>query len=1234
MTSSIKIRPKAAKSRKFLNWLVAATAILIALLLFLHFTASILINLDWMKDQVLTRVQDLAGVEFRYDHVDAGLFPRPRVTLHEVTISVPALGSSAFVSMTAEPQIAALLRGRIQLARLHIESPSYRVEIPSRIAVPEKDIGERKELSEIFRDLAGRLEKRIFDLMTLPPDLIFTIDNGEFDFIRDNEIVISFSRMHIRLTNTPDGPRFRFTSVSNLAESISLEVSTNAQGNVANGRLDLAGFRGHILADIISVDMPFDITEAEVNLGVSLHTDGFRTLDGTLTGSIPKLFLVREGEDLDLQCKNYQSRFSWGEDRMVLKLDNLDLTTPGINLSGEFRQDFKDPLVQLNLVGEDVDITSVRKAALFLLNDIPAVRSVFGYLRDGHIPSVHFTSRGQTAAELDDLSNFTVEGNLRNGEVFVEGPDLRFTGVEGEVTLINGVLEGKEASGSLGKNIANNGIVRIGLAGENAPFHIEASILADLSQVPPILERLVKNRTFLEELERFSDVAGEAEGKLTIGDRLDSLKTSLDLTRLSLTSLYSRLPFLIKIHNGEFFYSENDIGFSDITGLLGQSSFSEVAGRLDLAGEPRLESLAGNFDLRLDEVGPILSSLDVHAEPAGIDLGTLTGEAVLSLMSLTGPLLKPAEWDFEGEGSVRKVTGETNLVPAPVSLDGGRFRINQTRISFDDVQTGFLDADLLVRGHVEGYMADNVTADLTIDGELGEKSVQLISQRTNLPSGINFRAPLRVENKHLSWAKSGEISLRGDLISPQGSSLYIDLTATHGVLDLKRLTVDDPQSRCDLTMRIEDREVAFSFTGNLALDTIDRIFTTEDLPSGYLAGEIMIDLPLDHPQNMTTTGRLEGKNLAFLQETLRPLRIDTLSVSFDGNRISFDPAAFSWKGKSASITGEVDIAIDDLHIDRPLPEWQVKKEIIRIFKGEAPGQEGEGALPEESLPFTGAIKITLDEAAYDRFSLGPLIAHVTLQPESINIIVKELYLCGMDFPASFYITNQDISADARIKAEGPDISSTADCLLGERQTMTGEYRLLVSLKSTGGPGELVRNLYGRIDFQALNGRIQHIDLMASIFAFLNVTELFRGKFPDVDEEGFSYKKATIKGNIKDGVLIIEEAILDSSIMDMATEGRVDLAERTMSLPVLTAPLKTANFIVSIIPVIRHILGGKVVVVPIKVKGEWKDPKVTAMAPSAVGTRLLGILKNTVMLPVTMVEPMVESDDEGTENSDQ
>jgi len=1092
-----------------LHWLLAATAILIALLVLLHFTVSHLLNQNWIKEQVLSQVDDLIGIESQYDHADAALFPRPRVTLSKLTILTPHLGNAALESMTVQLRLSALLRGRIQLARLHIESPSYQVEIPSRTTAAEKETGEERKLSESFILLAGMAEGMVSSLLSFSPGLTFTLEDGEFHLIRGDDTAISFSRIRSGFTNAHNGPRFHFTGISSLAKDISFEGSANKEGSVIDGRLELTGIRGHILVDLLPGDMPFNVTEAEVNLGLSLHTEGFRTFEGRFNGSAPAITLVKGRNIQTVRCDTIKGQLTWDKDRLALKVDSLDFAAPRIKLSGNFQQEVKIPELQMDIEGRDVDITSVRETTLFLFDDILTVRKIFGYLRDGHIPAVHFASRGQTATELFNWANFSVEGSLKGLEVLAGEPDHLIKDVSVGVALSDKVLR-----------------------------------------------------------------------------------------------------------------------WSDLTGHLGQSKFSGAGGRLGLFEEYPLDDLTGHFVVRLDQVDPILSSLGVSKEQTGIDLKTMEGEVELSLINLRGPLLRPAEWVFKGEGSVRKFSGELSQLSAPVRLESGRFKFDHQRITFDAVQAGVLDAGLMVRGHVEDYLEDNIKVDLTMGGELGGELIGLISRMAELPPEVIFRTPIRVKDNHLTWSKDMGISFTGGLTFPQGPGLHVDLITADGVMDLKRLAFEDRESQCDLAVKIQDRQVSFAYTGKLKLDSVDRILVTDDLPSGYLAGEITINLPLDHPQDMTAKGRLEGKDLAFVQETLKPLKIETLSLSLDGNRLTFDPAAFSWNEKFSSVTGEITIALDDTPVEQSsLQKWPLREKIDRILSKKANGEGDEATTQDANRSITGEMNIAIEEMIYDRFSLGPIISQVTLRPENIDITVEELHLCNFELPASFMLTPEGISGDIHIAAEGTDLLATMDCLLGMEGTMEGEYSLSASLEIEGEPEDLLSNLDGQVTFVARNGRMQNLPLMTRIFALLNVTEMLRGKLPDLDKEGFAYDMMKMAGNITDGILTIEEAVIDSSIMDIAAEGEMGLARKTLRLTVLVAPLKTVNYIVGKIPIVKHILGEQFVIIPISVTGELKDPKVTPMAASAVGNRLLGILENTITLPATLVEPGDKEDDQ-------
>jgi hypothetical protein len=56
-------------------------------------------------------------------------------------------------------------------------------------------------------------------------------------------------------------------------------------------------------------------------------------------------------------------------------------------------------------------------------------------------------------------------------------------------------------------------------------------------------------------------------------------------------------------------------------------------------------------------------------------------------------------------------------------------------------------------------------------------------------------------------------------------------------------------------------------------------------------------------------------------------------------------------------------------------------------------------------------------------------------------------------------------------------------------------------------------------------------------------------------------------------------------------------------------------------------------IPVRVSGDIHDPLITPMSPTAVGNRLFNLLKNTVQLPIKLVEPLFDDDDENDAGED-
>jgi len=96
--------------------------------------------------------------------------------------------------------------------------------------------------------------------------------------------------------------------------------------------------------------------------------------------------------------------------------------------------------------------------------------------------------------------------------------------------------------------------------------------------------------------------------------------------------------------------------------------------------------------------------------------------------------------------------------------------------------------------------------------------------------------------------------------------------------------------------------------------------------------------------------------------------------------------------------------------------------------------------------------------------------------------------------------------------------------------------------------------------------------------------------------------------VKDGKFLLVEGTMDAPSMGIAATGEIDLLRREEDLKVLVSPFGTVDAVVRKIPVVGYILGGTLVSIPVAVRGDLSDPKVTPLEAAAVGKGLLGSSK--------------------------
>jgi hypothetical protein len=323
-----------------------------------------------------------------------------------------------------------------------------------------------------------------------------------------------------------------------------------------------------------------------------------------------------------------------------------------------------------------------------------------------------------------------------------------------------------------------------------------------------------------------------------------------------------------------------------------------------------------------------------------------------------------------------------------------------------------------------------------------------------------------------------------------------------------------------------------------------------------------------------------------------------------------------------TLEGDMDLSAKGILMDMTLAaddfDWGT---IERLHE---PAYTEENVKRDESswgLPLQGVLKVKLGRLKYGMATWNPFHATVTFDRDMINIEVTEANLCGIATPGIFSISPHSFRLNVKPTARKEALDTTVTCLWGKQGLMHGTFDLAGEFEGTGKEHDLIKAIEGNAEFIARDGRIYRLGVLAKIFAVLNITEIFTGEPPDL-AKGFGYKSITGTAHLQGGRLMLEKGIIDGASMTIACQGDIDLIHKSLNLTVLVAPFKTVDRIIKYTPLIGDILGGNLISIPIKVTGDMADPTVTPLAPSAVGSGLLGIMKRTLQLPVNIVQPLL------------
>lgn len=579
-----------------------------------------------------------------------------------------------------------------------------------------------------------------------------------------------------------------------------------------------------------------------------------------------------------------------------------------------------------------------------------------------------------------------------------------------------------------------------------------------------------------------------------------------------------------------------------------------------------------HLDLSSGEFGLVLNELYPWvasldgAKESLAEIKEITGRLDLATLSFKGAVDAPEDWQLAATGAIKDLSIDTTRFPAKIELAKGDFTLDAEKLTFQNLKMDSLDADLILSGILKGFPQSLDQIEISLDGEMGQDSV--------------------------AW-------LRGALEAPETEET------------IEAYTLRTPLTFSEIKI-LWQPDSTTSFKGNISIEKGPSL----TLDVEYLAEQLQI-------KQLTVKDQYSDAKVAFMHNQ------DELSLNFAGilHHETLESLFINQQFGKGLLSGDFNVKV-------PLT-----KQTLPVAKGHL---EGKGLV----LPLPSGDKITIEQVVlvadgnqvkvdastvtWNDFTWDPFNVTIDFAQEKIEARVTEAKLCGIDSSGLLTIAGKNLSLDFTFEGKGLDVASSYSCLTEGKVKMTGTLDFSGKISAQGEAEDLVSNMHGPLEMKLTKGSIEQSKLLARTLEVLNVTEIVKGKLPDLGSTGFAYSTITVQGAFKGEKLIIEKLFMDGDTLDVLGQGELDLEQETIDIELMAAPFKTVDTVVKYIPGVNYLLAGSLVTIPVSIKGNMTDPRIMVMSPSSVGSGLLRLGERIIKSPVKLIETLTPTKDKGKE----
>jgi len=1183
---------------------VVLSAVVVAILVIGIFGALLLpriVDSQVIKDKISAELAKRFAGDLIIGKVTFLGFPRPRAVLESVEVSFGDKTEGSIQSVKIFPSLFYLLTGRWVVRRALLEQPKIRIRLPEHAAKPfDLEESEKQIRSALVRFTSELLAPRI------------DVFDGSAEIRIGDKPPVILENVAAHSFGSPTELRFEFSARSNLCERVRFEGKVSPDSLAS--RLDIGIQRLKINESLVL--LPLQIFEyaqhGEASLDVKIASVGLRQVKASIDGSVGPFVFARHGGTAPVEAKRLKGGITYEGGAFQVDVEQLELGAPRLQASGELK--IHSGLLSARIQVRDVDIAQVNDLALRIADDAEGVKRILRYVPAGTIPEMSIQSAGSSFADMALSKNVIASGLLRDCKISIPAAELELTNVSGSVRLADGILSAKDITANLGTTKGWNGSLRLGFERKASPFHVDILVHTGAPELQSVLLKVVHDEAVRGELLKVRNVEGELSGRLILGETIDTISPVVAVSKADITGHYEPVPFPITIRGGRLNYDRQIIRLENAGGSVGRSTFGGLGVTLHHDGSRQIKVDSGRVSLDLQQTDTLLRSFKALRSDFE-KLQPVSGQVELQKLTLTGAYDEPSEWTFASAGRFDRVEITHADLPGRIHLSYGKFEANQGRIVFSDTKAAMSDASLIAGGTFEYKQGVPVQFETSGTGTVGGQMTQWISRHAELPEEFHLRSPLKIASGRLAWRADGDISFRGQVTVADGPQLSLDAVKKPQGLALPDLTIDDGDRRARMTLQLGKHDVDLSFSGELTQETIDKVFVSFPMKGSSLRGAIRARAALEDPIRVSAHGQLSGTNLLIPLATENAL-IEKFSIEANGESVLVRFADVRWGESHLSVSGRVSGAKDILRVDANVTGDQVDWEKLQSTFGGESKQPRQNTGGITSFPHVeGTIRLKADRFAFERFNFSPLEATASFSPSGIGADIDHGIACGITASGRVDMVGADIGIDLRLSATDAQLEPTTVCLTNHQNDVKGIYSLTARLAGRGNRGQLLQSLKGNFELNARNGEFIRSPGIDATFDYLNATGDFKVAFPDLDRETFPYRFIGVKGRIEGKMLIADEVTVDSRLLNLSGQGKVDLERKQVEGKGLIAVLRPVDQVIARIPVISSISGGSLVGIPVRITGPLERPDVTYLSPADVGAELLNIPLRIFRMPL-------------------